>query len=197
MTAAARAHVATEATADPDAIAALTERRTLEAATIKFLRALYCEALGPAATARFKAARINNRFLRLLDGETQAAGTVVFQDPIDRVGMLAGRAFGINPERLFTSDRSTRVVRSRQVAMFLASRVLSWSFLAIGHRFHKDHSTVCTSVHLIEEMMTSDDGLCGVVDELREEITPTKTTTQTGDLETPPLKGGPDAQCGR
>lgn len=60
--------------------------------------------------------------------------------------------FGVPVERLTGLLRHATIVRARHVAMYLVRQECGLSYPAIGRIFHRDHSTVLTAVHSVEEM---------------------------------------------
>ena len=60
---------------------------------------------------------------------------------------------------------------SRQVAMYLASRVANWSTTEIGKFYNgRDHSTVCYAIARIRRLRAVDQSINGIVTVLEEEI---------------------------
>ncbi len=65
--------------------------------------------------------------------------------------------FGIASEDLIGKAQSREFAQPRQVAMYLFRHFLKWPFQAIGKYFGRDHSTVMSSVKLIEKGIEAKD----------------------------------------
>lgn len=59
--------------------------------------------------------------------------------------------FGIRPEDLLEKSQSRDRVLPRQIAMYFCRKELQMPFLRIGELFSKDHSTVMSSVKLVQK----------------------------------------------
>lgn len=65
--------------------------------------------------------------------------------------------FGIRPEDILGKAQSRDCVLPRQLAMYLCRNQLKLPYAKIGHLFSKDHSTVMTSVKLIQKGLDNKD----------------------------------------
>lgn len=68
-----------------------------------------------------------------------------------------GEHFGIRPEDIVGKGQTRDCVLPRQIAMHLCRSLLELPFLKIGGIFSRDHSTVISSVKLIQKGIESDD----------------------------------------
>lgn len=102
--------------------------------------------------------------LRSINGEVSQADMESIARQTDGTGLtpqvimhlVAGRC-GVTVKDILGSKRKPRLVRARQVAMYLCREMLAHSFPAIGHIFGgKDHSTVVHSVQKIKALLASD-----------------------------------------
>lgn len=75
-------------------------------------------------------------------------------------------------ERLLTSDRrARRIARPRQVAMWLASDLMSISLPRIGRAFgNRDHTTVMGAIRRVEELRERDPAFAAAVANVRAAI---------------------------
>jgi chromosomal replication initiator protein len=69
---------------------------------------------------------------------------------IEEIMQIAARASGVTVEELRGRSRRRRIVRPRQLAMFLCRRFTDASLAEIGRAFRRDHSTVIYSLEQIE-----------------------------------------------
>lgn len=70
---------------------------------------------------------------------------------------LSAEALDVNPKEIFGSKRKPKLVRARQLAMFLCRELLGHSYPIIGQYFGgKDHSTVIHAVRKMKELQASD-----------------------------------------
>ena len=79
--------------------------------------------------------------------------------------------YDIPAESLKAKTRISRVVRARQISMFLCREMTDLSLVMIGEKFGgRDHSTVLHSVRKIESLAGEDPVLSGRIDDLRKKI---------------------------
>lgn len=78
------------------------------------------------------------------------------------------RDYDLPADSLKSRTRISRVVRARQISMFLCREMTDLSLVMIGKRFGgRDHSTVLHSVRKIELLMADDAVFAGRVDDIR------------------------------
>lgn len=65
--------------------------------------------------------------------------------------------YGIKSEDLLGKSQTKEAALPRQIAIYLVRQLLSLSFQKIGLIFSRDHSTVMSSVKLVEKRLKSDD----------------------------------------
>jgi chromosomal replication initiator protein len=87
----------------------------------------------------------------LIDAEEQDAITA------DKIINTVAEYFGIKVEDIFSKAQSRDCVLPRQLAMYFCRSKLKMPYKKIGELFIKDHSTVMSSVKLIEKNVESDD----------------------------------------
>jgi chromosomal replication initiator protein len=79
--------------------------------------------------------------------------------------------YDIPSDTLKARTRISRVVRARQVAMFICRELTDLSLVMIGRQFGgRDHSTVLHSIHKVEKMMSDDPAFRSRVDALAKQI---------------------------
>lgn len=64
------------------------------------------------------------------------------------------RHFNILPEDLQRRSRARRIVRPRQIAMFLSRELTDQSLAQIGRHFDRDHSTVLEAIRRITQIQS-------------------------------------------
>ncbi len=64
--------------------------------------------------------------------------------------------FGISFEDLNSKKRVKKVLRARQVAIYISSKLTTSSYIEIGKYFKKTHSTVIHSIKAVEKIFTED-----------------------------------------
>lgn len=76
---------------------------------------------------------------------------------IERIQQVVSEHFGVEVKEVVAKKRDRRVVLPRQIAMYIARKMLGESFAAIGSRFSgRDHSTTLHAVRVIEDRLGSD-----------------------------------------
>jgi chromosomal replication initiator protein len=76
---------------------------------------------------------------------------------INRIQEVVARRWGVTPEGLRSKARIKTLTVPRQIAMYLARRVLEMQLVEIGHAFGgRDHSTVIHSVDKVQHQMQHD-----------------------------------------
>lgn len=84
---------------------------------------------------------------------------------IEEIQTAVARHCGVEHLDLISARRTADVVRSRQIAMFLARNLTPNSLPVIGRRFGgRDHTTVLHAVRKIEALRTRDTNLAGDLD---------------------------------
>jgi hypothetical protein len=77
---------------------------------------------------------------------------------IDDIQRVVADEYGVSRIDILSRDRLKRIVRPRQVAMFIAKRITQKSLPEIGRRFGgKDHTTVLHALRKIGALEQSDD----------------------------------------
>jgi hypothetical protein len=90
----------------------------------------------------------------------------------NRIVASVGLEWMVTQDEMMSPRRQERIVRARQVAMYLAINLIDdWSLPRIGRRFHKDHSTVMHARDRIEEMRNSHPDIADRVLRLEAELT--------------------------
>ena len=70
---------------------------------------------------------------------------------VDEIMLIAARASGVTIEDLRSPTRRRRVVRPRQLAMFLCRRFTDATLSDIGRAFGRDHSSVVYALDRVEQ----------------------------------------------
>lgn len=91
---------------------------------------------------------------------------------VESIARRVGGFFQVDPRQLSSPKRNTRVLRPRQVTMYLARQLTGLSLHQIGSFFGgRDHSTVLHACRRVEEDLDHDPLLAGAVRQLRAELT--------------------------
>lgn len=92
-------------------------------------------------------------------------------NPVRLIQRLVCETYKIGLDELLGTDRHARVVRPRQVAMYLTRVLTSCSMPDIGRRFGgRDHTTVLHAARKIEQLSQEDDQLRQTIDNIKGRI---------------------------
>lgn len=86
--------------------------------------------------------------------------------------------FGLSVPVLTGPSRVRRVIRARQVALYLCRRLCDLSYPEIGRIFHRDHTTVLYAHNKIAGQLSSDPQLAGEVNGCMRALTAPRDSTQ-------------------
>ncbi len=75
----------------------------------------------------------------------------------DKILISVAEVFGIKKEDLLSKSQARETSLPRQIAMYLLRKELKLPYMKIGDIFHRDHSTVMTSIKQITASLTSQD----------------------------------------
>jgi hypothetical protein len=90
----------------------------------------------------------------------------------NRIVASVGLEWMVTHDEMMSPRRQERIVRARQVAMYLTDKLIkTWSLPRIGRHFNKDHSTVIHARDKIEEMRNSHPDIADRVSRLEAELT--------------------------
>ncbi len=90
---------------------------------------------------------------------------------VDAVKRVVCRHFGISHKEIMSSRRMQKVVRPRQIAMYLCREKTTRSTPDIGRMFGgRDHTTVLHAIQKITELMLTDDRLAHDVADLEAQL---------------------------
>lgn len=91
---------------------------------------------------------------------------------IEEIQKRVANHYGIKISDIKSSKRMKALVLPRQIAMYLARQLTSYSYPEIGDRFGgKDHSTIIHAIKKIEKIMEEDFQLRSVISSLKKELT--------------------------
>jgi chromosomal replication initiator protein len=85
---------------------------------------------------------------------------------IDDIQRAVCEHFKVALKELLGSKRTRNVTVPRQIAMYLARKLTTASFPAIGEAFHRDHSTILHAERVIERLRDSDPSLRTTIDHI-------------------------------
>ena len=90
---------------------------------------------------------------------------------VERIAQRVGRHYRLDPRQLQARDRSRHVLLPRQVGMYLARKLTPLSLQQIGAYFGgRDHSTVLHACRKVEQALSRDPSLSGVVRQLHADL---------------------------
>jgi len=91
---------------------------------------------------------------------------------IDVTGIIetVGDYYSLTPQQLTSKVRTSQIALARQMAMYLARKILSLPYQEIGKAFGKDHTTVLANVQKIEKLRGSDSRVEKALEELKKKI---------------------------
>ncbi|MGB2159159.1 MAG: chromosomal replication initiator protein DnaA, partial [Candidatus Puniceispirillaceae bacterium] len=90
------------------------------------------------------------------------------QVSIDEIQKRVATHYDVRVAEMFSARRARNIARPRQVAMYLAKTLTSFSYPEIGRQFGgRDHTTVMHAVRTIEGLVTSDERIAEDVQLLR------------------------------
>jgi hypothetical protein len=90
---------------------------------------------------------------------------------IKRIQHTVCNEFGITITDLCSKRRHRRIVRPRQIAMYLCKTLTGRSYPEIGRRFgHRDHSTAIAAVERVEKLCAADEAFRARVESLAESV---------------------------
>ncbi len=90
---------------------------------------------------------------------------------IERIQRAVSRHYDVSLMDILSDRRTARVVRPRQVAMYLTKKLTLRSLPEIGRRFgHRDHTTVLHGVRKIEQLIPKDGELAADVDAIESKV---------------------------
>lgn len=74
----------------------------------------------------------------------------------DKVLTTVAQYFNVESDLLKGPDRTRKNVYPRQIAMFFMKTICRESYKAIGRIFNRDHSTVIQSLHVISDLLDTE-----------------------------------------
>ena len=107
---------------------------------------------------------------RLHYGNKLNRGNTISAPPEPRMVRLQKRVceyFDISMDQLLSDQKARMISRPRQIAMYLAAKMMRLSLPEIGHRFGgRDHTTVLHAIRAVEQRIGDDDDTKLAVEEL-------------------------------
>ena len=85
---------------------------------------------------------------------------------IETIKKLVGREYQVSQAELVSKSRKQRVVRPRQVAIYLSRRYTDAPLQTIGRSFNRYHATAMHSINAVEQGMRASTAFCRQVDML-------------------------------
>ena len=177
---------AVEQLPEPDVLRAIATRapgnvRRLEGALTRVLAvsSVFDEPLAGAALARALPIRPE------AGCEPAVSGTAV---SIEAIQQAVSSVLGVPRDALLSKQRTPRVTRARQLAMFLARELTPLSLAQIAREFERDHSTVLHALKVIQQRNEPGSDVAGDIHSVRAALGNPRPPDGSGD---DPLHPGP------
>lgn len=97
---------------------------------------------------------------------------MTYQPSVAKIQAACCRHFRVKRNEMLSPRRYNGIAFPRQVAMYLARELTSYSFPQIGRAFGRDHSTIIHGARKIAEQLTQDSKLESDVAQLSAELKP-------------------------
>ena len=89
---------------------------------------------------------------------------------VEIIKRVVAKYGGVTPSDLLRYERSRRLVRPRQIAIFLTRELAGMSWPAIGAEFLRDHTTCVYAFAKIAKLMREDESFLDQVSHLSTEV---------------------------
>lgn len=89
---------------------------------------------------------------------------------VPRIVEAVAQHFAVPRQAIFAATRENRAVRARQVAWWLARRLLKRSYPKLGRSFCRDHSSIVYGVQIVDALRERDADFAASLDELERAI---------------------------
>ena len=93
---------------------------------------------------------------------------------VDRILAATAEAFGTSPRRLLARRRDRELLLPRQIAMYLARKLLAWPFAELATAFGRDHTTLLHACRGITSRLETDAALAERIARIEERLRPTE-----------------------
>lgn len=93
---------------------------------------------------------------------------VITRITVNAIQRLVCQHFGISHTDMVSPRRDHKVMRPRQVAMYLAKEFTPMALPALGRSFHRDHTTVMSGIRKIARLVACNDPVIDELSYLRE-----------------------------
>lgn len=89
---------------------------------------------------------------------------------VPRIAEAVAGHFAVPPAAIFAGTREHRAVRARQVAWWLARRLLKRSYPKLGQSFHRDPSSIVYGVQVVDALRATDGNFAAMLGRLERAI---------------------------
>jgi Bacterial dnaA protein helix-turn-helix len=101
----------------------------------------------------------------------ESGGPKLVDHEVTRIQKVVARFYNVTRIDICSKRRTARVVKPRQIGMYLAKAMTLQSYPEIGRRFgNRDHTTVMHAERKIAKMIKSDESFCFEIEALKAEI---------------------------
>lgn len=102
---------------------------------------------------------------------TELPIVMISRNKVEQIKRIICKRYGISKAEIESNTRKAKVVRPRQIGMFIARKYTTHSFPEIGRRFGgRDHTTILYACAKIEKLAAADASLASQIAEIRAEI---------------------------
>ena len=103
----------------------------------------------------------------LPNGDDAAGGGIIATPSLAAIQEAVSSVLGVPREAILSKQRTPRVTRARQLAMYLARELTALSLAQIAREFDRDHSTVLHALRVIEQRNEPGSDLAGDIHDVR------------------------------
>lgn len=89
---------------------------------------------------------------------------------VDKIFLSVYKKYGFSKEELCSARRTKDLALARHITIYLIRNITEMSLPNIGKIFGRDHSTVMSSIYLVEKKMTNDEMFALEINEIQKEI---------------------------
>ncbi len=89
---------------------------------------------------------------------------------IDKIFAAVYNKFGVKREEIVGQRRNKEIVNARHIAVYLVRNITEMSLPNIGKIFNRDHTTIMSSIEIVQKRLTTDNQLSFILSEIEKEI---------------------------
>ena len=89
---------------------------------------------------------------------------------VDKIFLSVYKKYGFTKEELTGAKRTKELAFARHVTIYLIRNITEMSLPNIGKIFKRDHSTVMSSIDIIEKKINTDNSVASDIDEIKKDV---------------------------